>query len=150
GTIVSRSQIGGISLTSGQNGVNYVFGLCVPGALSGYVYTDFDRDGTRNTNVDTAVSGVTLTLLETDAAGAGFTETVTTDANGYYILGNLAAGTYTITMTPPGGVLHPEVANVGTVNTVTIGTASSTTKITGIAVPLGTTGLNYDFGLTFP
>jgi hypothetical protein len=53
-------------------------------------------------------------------------------------------------MVPPGGLSNPEVANVGTVSNVIVGVASSTTQIDGIVLPLGITGLNYNFGITVP
>ena len=73
--------------------------------------------------------------------------TTTTDSNGYYVFTGLSNGTYTITLVPPGGIYNPEIANVGTVNSLLDGSAEGNElAIDNVQLKAGQTGINYDFG----
>ena len=82
-------------MTSGQNGINYNFGLSIPAAVSGYAYIDYNRDETFEPgSPDAGFAGLTVTLTGTDALGRSVNLTTTTDVNGYYIFAGLLGGTY--------------------------------------------------------
>src|SRR5262249_17823548 len=116
---------------------------------SGFVYLDYDRAETFTEN-DVGLPGAVVKLTGTDSTGNHVSLQTTTDNNGFYIFADLLAGTYTLTLVPPGGTINPEVANVGTVNNTTDGSATSTSVIDQVMLHLGNTGLNYNFGLTVP
>jgi hypothetical protein len=104
-----------------------------PASLSGFV-TD---------TTGAAVAGVTLTLTSTTSG----TVTAVTDVNGFYQFTGLAAGTYTVTVTPSNGYIADGVF-VGTVNSSTDGNPQSLTSINAINLEAGNNGINYNFVLT--
>jgi hypothetical protein len=118
-------------------------------SLSGHVYA--------NTPVGTSpLPGVTVTLSGVDAFGAPVSLTTTTDDNGFYTFGDIGAGTYTVTQSPPGsvsaaGVSQPLMFSIsapGETNGVTgngDGSDPSGTTITSIAIHDGDVGTQYDF-----
>ena len=69
----------------------------VPASLAGRVFLDFDNSGAAN-GPDSGIAGVTITLT-----GGSLTTplTTTTDSQGNYTFGSLAAGTYSVTQTQP-------------------------------------------------
>jgi hypothetical protein len=154
GVVVSATTVGSIVFTSGQPGINYNFGDLKPVTLTGTVYVDNNGTGVFGTP-DTGIGGVTVTLSGTNDQGTSITATTTTAANGSYSFatdsnGNaLRPGTYTITETQPSGYL-PGLANVGTVNGASDGTAQSHTQIVSIVMPEGQAGINYNFGQVLP
>jgi len=152
GSAVLGDSITSIVMPSGQNGINYDFGLSLPAAVSGYVYVDYNRDGIYEPgNPDAALAGQTVTLTGTDAFGRSVNVTTTTDANGYYIFAGLFAGNYVVTLTAPGGIYNAEVANVGTVNGTQIGVANnSNLEIDQVQLNAGNIGVNYNFGVVGP
>jgi large repetitive protein len=150
GSKTTAGAIASIAMTSGQNGINYNFGLDIPASVSGYVYMDFDRDG-KFDNADTGIAGATLTLTGTTVFGVPVNLTVTTDANGFYIFAGLTTGTYSISVTPPGGANNPGAANVGTVNGNLDGVANENqVEIDQVQLYAGQSGLNYNFGVLTP
>jgi len=67
-----------------------------PGSLCGSVTEDLDNDDAG----DQPISGVTLSLYDTNGVAAG---TTTTDASGNYCFSNLVPGDYTVKETQPNG-----------------------------------------------
>ncbi len=113
--------------------------------MSGYVY--LDDNGTQTFgNGDRVITGATVQLTGTDLNGNTVSLTTTTDNNGYYIFSGLITGTYTITLLDGTPIFAAEVANVGTVNSSTDGTASALTQIAQVQLIGGNVGVNYDFG----
>jgi hypothetical protein len=150
GAEASPGKISSIVMASGQNGVSYNFGLSNPASVQGYVYIDTNRDGVFDTG-DGGLSNVTVTLTGTDVFGNSVSITTTTDVNGYYIFTGLSKGTYTVTLTAPGGNYNPEVVNVGTVNSATDGVGNTNLlEIDSVLLTWGNAGVNYNFGLTPP
>jgi hypothetical protein len=149
GTEASAGQISSIFLGSGQNGINYNFGLTLPVAVSGYVYMDYNNDQVFD-GLDTGFQGQVLTLTGTNLFGQSVSLTTTTDANGYYIFAGMLPGTYTVTLVAPS--YNPDAANVGTVNSHTVGQGDPTAFmfISQILLQAGNSGINYDFGLQAP
>ncbi|HEX3149180.1 MAG TPA: SdrD B-like domain-containing protein [Gemmataceae bacterium] len=108
-------------------------------AVGGFVYLDADRDGFFSAG-DTLLPNVAVTL--TNAGGT--TTPATTDVNGAYNFGNVAAGTYSISITAPGDLL-PGHAAVGT-----FGGTPGVNTVTGINVVAGQSSAGYNFGLEEP
>jgi hypothetical protein len=107
-------------------------------SLSGFVFLD-EGSGTL-----VPLSSVVLTLTGTTNTGQQVNVSVTSKSDGSYSFGNLAAGTYIITETVPGGLI-PESASAGTVNGTTDGTVANLTQISAITLGTTDTGINYDF-----
>jgi len=150
GTVASATKISSIALTSGQNGINYLFGDVLPVTLRGLVYQDTNGNNAFNAG-EPGIASVTLTLSGTNGLNQAISATATTAADGTYSFstdsnGNqLRPGTYQIVETLPSGYLTGAAA-VGTVNNVADGTVASATKISSIALTSGQNGINYLFG----
>jgi Prealbumin-like fold domain len=65
-----------------------------PASVSGFVF---------DSTTGLGLAGATITITGTTTSGQNVSLTVTTDSNGYYQFGNLAAGTYTLTETAAPG-----------------------------------------------
>ncbi len=122
GGTLANDQVTGITLTAGVAATGYTFGEIGP-AVSGTAFLDADRDGATDAG-DVGKPGVIVTLSD----GTN-TFTATTDAAGNYSFGNLPPGSYTLTVTVPGGY----------------GTSTPTSRVVtpDVGGPAGT-----DFGLT--
>jgi hypothetical protein len=84
----------------------------------------------------------TLTLT-----GQGVTLTTTTDANGNFQFTGLAAGTYSLSITPPAtSTVTSEM--VGSVNGMLDGMSTGPTSIGSINLAAGNAGIGYGFGLS--
>jgi hypothetical protein len=118
------------------------FGFTTPAGLSGFVYVDANKDGTKDSG-DGAVSAVTITLKD----GAGTTVATTqTAADGSYQFTGLLPGTYAVfeAATP---AYAEGTNNVGTVNGTSSGnTGPQPDELSNIPLSAGTTGVNYNFG----
>ncbi|MFO0802292.1 MAG: SdrD B-like domain-containing protein [Gemmataceae bacterium] len=129
-----------VSLTvpaAGTSGVN--FGETLSG-LSGAVYFDANRDGTRQAG-EPGIPGVTVTLSGTDALGNPVNQSTITDASGNYDFTGLAAGTYILTETQPAGWTDG-AESTGTAG----GTLVSPDSITSIPLGSGASASGYNFG----
>ena len=111
--------------------------------IGGFAYLDADRDGFFSTG-DTLLPNVAVTLTGTTAGGVAVNTPATTDANGGYNFGGLAAGTYTVTATPPGDLL------TGHSSAGTFGGTPGDNTVTGIAVVAGQSSAGYNFGFEEP
>ncbi len=114
--------------------------LVIPGSISGFVYLDLNRNGTRDAS-DTPIPNVIVNLTGTDSLGAAVTRQTTTDTNGAYTFSNLLPGTYQIVETQPEGLGDGSV-NVGTGATGTPGT----NQITTIQLGSGADAQAFNFG----
>ncbi len=142
GNATVNDKISGIVLLNGgDTSTNNNFGELLPGALSGFVYKDFDNDGVKE-NYENPVSGVVLTLTGTNDLGVITSVTTTTAADGSYNFGNLRPGTYTVTETQPTGYLDGLDAR----NDVPIAGSATTDVVSGIVVTPGATAANNNFG----
>jgi uncharacterized repeat protein (TIGR01451 family)/gliding motility-associated-like protein len=79
--------------------------VVLPSGLSGKAFVDCNNDGV--STGDSPLAGITVTLT-----GGTSPQTDTTDINGIYTFGSLAAGNYTLTFSKPTG-LDFTVANTG-------------------------------------
>ncbi len=118
------------------------FAEAQPASLSGRVVlvrNGMDCDDPNATL--TPLAGVTVELLDTNNVVVA---TTITDANGNYRFNNLRAGTYTVREITPANVLEGD-AEVGTIQSRTVGQAIDGSRITSIAIVGGQQGINYDF-----
>jgi hypothetical protein len=111
-------------------------------SLSGIAFLDNNQNGVFDFG-DQGLVGVTVTL--TDAQG-NVVATQVTGNDGSYHFTNLAAGTYTITETRPGGLNH-EAPKPGTGATFDGSvTSAAPASIVGIILDAGQDGINFNFG----
>src|SRR5437660_1352220 len=118
GVVTSPTKFSSIVMTSGQSGINYIFGDVKPVTLAGTVYHDINGNGAFDSG-EPGIAAATLTLSGTNDKGQSITATATTAANGTYSFatdssGNaLRPGTYQVVETQPSGYLAGATA-VGT------------------------------------
>ncbi len=120
------------------------------GALNTYAATSASVTTTVNTNSiggsDPGIAGATVGLTGLDNLNNPFSlTTTTTDAAGGYTSAGLRPGTYSLTLTPPGGHLDGKDA-AGTLGRDT----SAEDRVSGIAVPSMAAGTGYDFAEFLP
>lgn len=95
--------IGDIPLGAGIDATTYNFGeLGVP--VSGLVFYDANRNGSLDPSETTRLSGVTITLIDSNGVVFG---TTTTGLDGSYLFSNVPPGNYTIVETQPNGYGDP-------------------------------------------
>ncbi|MGE3807200.1 MAG: SdrD B-like domain-containing protein, partial [Gemmataceae bacterium] len=102
-----------VTLASGQHGVEFNFGEIPPADPFGFVYIDFNENGSRDAG-EPGIAGVSVTVVGTAFAGTalarplvasdilpGGSLTVVTDANGRWEFAIMPPGVYTFTETQP-------------------------------------------------
>ncbi len=135
--------VSGVTVTSGESGVNYNFGQVLPASLSGEVYVDANSNDMLDAG-ESGLSGVTVTLSGTNNLGQNVSATATTASNGTYSFTGLRPGSYTITETQPAGYTD-EAGNVGSLGgTAAVGAVGTITVLSGNA------GVSYNFGEIVP
>ena len=129
-----------IPITLGSvNSTENNFGEVTPASLSGFVYSDSNDNGVKESG-EAPIAGVTITITGTDDLGAAVSATTTTGADGSYSFTNLRPGTYTASESQPAGYLDGKD---------TIGSQGGTTGndlFSAISLSAGTNGVNNNFG----
>jgi hypothetical protein len=119
----------------------YNFGEVLPGSIGGYVYSDTNNNGLKETG-ETGIGCVKVTLTGTTDLGPIAPITVTTACDGSYKFSNLRPGTYTITETQPTCYLDGQDAKEG----VVIPGSGATDVISGLVLNSGNASANNTFG----
>jgi len=139
GGTAGYGEITEITVASGDEGVDYLFGEIEPASLSGMVYVDFNDDGEADFN-ENIIEGVTVTLTGVDDRGNAVNFVTQTDAEGDYVFAELRPGTYTITESQPAGFVDGQDV-LGS-----LGGTMGNDQMSDVAVNAGEMGINYDFG----
>jgi cyclophilin family peptidyl-prolyl cis-trans isomerase/uncharacterized surface anchored protein len=142
---IGDDEFADIDLTSVATSSGFNFGETTgssggTGGIAGFVYTDADNDGVKDT-AETGVVGVTITLTGTDDQSQPVSRTTTTTADGSFSFTGLRAGTYALAETQPTGVTDG-VETAGTAGGVT----TTNDSITGIELEDGDIATGYLFG----
>ncbi len=142
GNVPTPNTISGITLASGQNGVEYNF--CEKfGSISGRVHAEGDGD-LQYESGEKLIAGVTIELLQNGVVIA----TTQTDANGEYLFDRLLQGTYSVREIQP-SLYFDSGDKIGTVGGVTTGTNLTNDKFDEIALVSDRFGVRYDFVETY-
>jgi hypothetical protein len=130
------------TLTVGQTNstVDAGFMPLVLPSLGGRAFSDADSDGIQDAG-EAGIAGVTVRLL-TDS-GVGLVAVTTTDANGLYSFGNIAAGSYRVRFDTP-DLLLTSPGNRGSDDTLDSDPINGTTDIYTLTV--GQTNSTVDAG----
>ncbi len=146
GRVVDSGRIGGIQLSSGESGTDYLFCEHAPSTLSGTVYHDRNQDGIRDDREE-GIAGVTVELR--DRQGNLVSQSVT-DGSGRYVFKNLRFGTYDAVEIHPQGWLDG-LDTAGTVHGITSGQAQNPgDSIRQIELGWGDNGQDFNFGENLP
>lgn len=106
------------------------------GEIGDFVWHDVNGNGVQEPG-EPGIAGVTVTL------GGAASATTTTDANGAYRFGGLAAGSYTVTVAAPAGFVATTANAGGDANLDSNGSPASVTLATDTSV-----NRSIDFGFT--
>jgi uncharacterized repeat protein (TIGR01451 family) len=128
--------------------------------LSGRVCEDYNNDGICQTG-EPGISGVTITLSGTDAAGNVITRTAVTSGTGLWVINDVPAPNatgYTLEETQPAGFLDGRqslgsltpyaggaTTTPGSTTPTDVTTAGVRDRMTGIVFTSASQGVNYDF-----
>ncbi|HEY2881045.1 MAG TPA: SdrD B-like domain-containing protein, partial [Pirellulales bacterium] len=130
-----------ISLTSGQNGIEYDFCEMLPVSISGKVWNDTNGNCSYQPGTDIPLAGVQIDLRDSNGV---FIKSTLTDANGDYKFDGLVPGTYSVFEHQPAGYLEG-MDMVGTINGTQVGTHGGTDLLSNITLTSGQNGIEYDF-----
>ncbi len=141
GVRLANDRFQQISISSGDEGVNYDFCEHIPASISGQVHADSNGDCVFDPSEgDKPIEGVALVLLDADGNEVGRT---VTDSQGMYSFDDLPPGEYSVREVQPDGYLDgAEMA--GTVHGESIGETTND-LISGITLTSGAAAVNYDF-----
>ncbi len=140
-------KTGSISLAAGQinTSVDAAVRSSTPGSsLGNFVWNDLDGNGHQGLN-EPGVPGVSVALLNTSNT---VIQNTVTDANGFYMLSGLSAGSYSIRFgNLPAGFIATQ-DNAAPANDATDSDADEATLTTGtIALAANATDMTWDFGI---
>ncbi|HMP77878.1 MAG TPA: SdrD B-like domain-containing protein [Pirellulaceae bacterium] len=130
-----------VTLTSGDQGVNYNFCEHVPTQICGYVYHDRNNDGIRGPGEE-GIANVVIRLF--DAQGQLIAQT-TTNAEGRYCFTDLMAGTYQLRQVQPTNFVDGK-DTLGTVGGVTVGEIGGNDYFRNIQMLGGQAAVEFNFG----
>jgi uncharacterized repeat protein (TIGR01451 family) len=140
----------GFTLVAAQDVVFADFGVRPPNVLGDRVWHDQNGDGVQDAT-ETGIPGVVVSLYSRPlGSGAGYTlvSTITTDTDGFFTFGNLAAAQYRLDMTTAtalNGYTQTYEKDAG------VCPPGACNKQTDITIPaLGLTDLTLDFGFRLP
>ncbi|TWU36556.1 Serine-aspartate repeat-containing protein D precursor [Novipirellula aureliae] len=125
-----------LSLSAGNDVVDYNFCELEPSSISGSVWSETDLDFQYNSG-DVVISGVTIELMDENG---NVLATTKTDSLGNYEFKNLAPGIYSVREAQPSGLFHGSQlpGSAG-------GSVGGDDLLVGIRLVGGTTAIDYDF-----
>ena len=114
-----------------------------PVGMGNYTWIDSNRNGIQDTG-EAPLAGVVVTLFNQDGTPAknlaGGAATATTDANGYYFIDNLAAGSYYAIFTLPSGYVFTKQSSTGSTSANDSNPAVTTGKTPVFTIGTSTSG----------
>ena len=140
----TQNLLSNITLSSGDEAVNYDFCEHVPASVHGTVYHDRNNDGIQSDGEE-GIEGVLIQLFDKDG---NLVREMQTDADGNYWFTDLVAGAYEIRETQPTAFLDGQ-DSLGTVDGLSRGEHDDNDSFC-VDLMGGDTGINYDFGEFIP
>ena len=140
----SQNLLSNITLSSGDEGVNYDFCEHIPASIKGTVYHDRNNDGVQNEGEE-GIENVLIQLFDDDG---NLVSEVLTDADGNYCFEDLVAGEYKLRETQPTAFLDGQ-DSLGTVDGLNRGEHGDN-DVFCVDLKGGDDGVNYDFGEILP
>jgi large repetitive protein len=125
-------------------GQNFDFFEAQPSSLSGTVYEDLGDTRSHNL-LDPGIPGTLVTLIGVDWNGTAVIKSISTNAFGNYLFGNLLPGDYTIVEKQPSGFLD-NADSLGSLS----GRSVFNDELTVPNLDQNQAGVNYDFGELLP
>ena len=152
------SVIADITLTSGDDGIEYDFCEHEPAKISGFVYHDRNNNGIKEAGEE-GIGGVTMSLIDLDT-GLVIATTTTDVDTGMYMFGDLLVGNYKVQEGDPGPQWIDGIDTEGTIlrsgvlldrnDTTDVGDDMEPDMIVDIHLLNGDMGENYNFGEYLP
>lgn len=138
----------GINLSAAQDVVFADFGVKPPNVLGDRVWNDDDGDGVQDAG-EAGIAGVVVSLYSRPLGSTGgysLVTTVTTESDGFFTFGNLAAAQYRLDLTTA-----TALNGYNQTYEKDAGVCGACNKQTDITIPLaGLTDLTLDFGFRLP
>ena len=86
----------GNDIEPGNINRDLVFGNFKNGKITGFKFEDVDKDGIYDPAIDRPLANVTMTLTGVDGMGNNVNRSITTDASGMFMFGDLKPGSYQV------------------------------------------------------
>lgn len=136
----SKNVISTVTMPMGVQGTDYNFGELLPASIAGFVYQDFNNNGTREIG-EPGIGNVIVMLTGTDDLNTAVRVTQTTATDGSYKFTSLRPGTYVLTESQPSNFVDGK-DTAGSLG----GSKPAKNQLGGILVAMGQAGVEYDFG----
>ncbi len=139
-----------IRVPSGDSyGTSLDFAEAEPATLSGFVYNDFNNDGSRDTG-EAGIADVEIQLISIESISGTINQTRRTKSDGSYSFEGLPPGKYRIVQpVQPSDYLDGK-DTPGTVGGQARGNSNSNDQLTDIRLDGGEDGIEYNFGEILP
>ena len=139
------AQVNQVAFSGDPSGGNGGGGSVANASLSGFVFVDVNGDGIKDAD-ETVGLTTTVRLFLLDGFG-NYNEvaSTTTDTDGHYSFGNLAAGTYSIATDTVESYLVADLVS-GSVDGMPTGDANSNISFDNIVLTGTSIGIDYNFG----
>lgn len=149
GITETANSLVGIRLPLGDtSAINYDFAVAAPASLSGYVYRDDSQDGVRDPS-EPGIGGVPIQIVPIETIAPQSAVTVSTSADGSYLVTGLAPGRYEVIQLSQPANLNDGIDSAGTVAGRRVGFADNPgDRIGGIVLAGSDAGVEYNFGET--
>ena len=141
---VGTAHAATVVLAGGQDRTDVDFGYRVPARLGDFVWVDSNGNGQQ----DVGEPGLADVVVRLYNSGGTLVATTNTTASGYYAFTNLAAGSFSVSFSPPSGYLFT-ASNMGDDNADS-DPLTGTNRTASITLANGQTDLTVDAGFYLP
>ncbi|HET6575913.1 MAG TPA: SdrD B-like domain-containing protein, partial [Fimbriiglobus sp.] len=136
-----------VALDYEEDNLTNDFGFYQVAGIGDFVWEDADGDGVQDTG-EKGIEGVVVTLTGTTGVGAKVSQSMTTDADGSYLFGDLAPGSYAVSFKAPTGYVFTAKDQGG--DDAADSDADSAGATSSVVLTSGQSDLTRDAGLYRP